>query len=203
MNKPQKPLMLAYLLFLVICAICYVVGNIVSTDFMAWNQIIVGATVASYFFSLSSLYVINISQEETALSLYLEQSVLYSKITAMDNCTSEQAGNADVCGDTLVNEIKRNENAINKARKNISIYNCVSFWGNVGGYLSFFCILSFPDVFNHFEKSQEWYTLLAFIAVTFSEYFKSTKMVYYNNLCTKVKDNIRKVTALLEEKENG
>ena len=202
-QPPQKPLMLAYLLFLSVCGVCYLLRNLVSAEIMAWNEIIVGVTIASYFFSLASTYSLDVSLEETMLSLCQEQRILNQKIiTFVENNPGTNKPD-DAQFEALIAEDQNNESDIAKANKAIRRYKAIAFWCNVCGYLTFFCILSFPIVFAFFEKSQDWYTLLAFIMVTFCEYMKSTTMVYYSELCAKAKENISNTTALLEDKTNG
>ena len=56
MNKsPQKPLLLAYIIFLFIALGYHFIADLMGWQFSTWKSIVVAATIASYAFSMSSL----------------------------------------------------------------------------------------------------------------------------------------------------
>lgn len=203
MKRTQKPMMLAYIIFLCICLGFHIIRSVFKIDFPMWNRVVVAATIASYFFSLGSVNKLIVRLERTNTIDLQEEIVLLQKIRkkesklCIDNATQQELIN------DMDNAISENNERIKSGEKDLQKYEAKSFWCDVLGYLVFFCILSFETLFKFFKVSQELYTLLAFIVVIVVEYLESTKVAYYDELRKNTIDRTRKKLAYLEDIENG
>lgn len=195
MNKPQKPLMLAYIVFLIICIVFYPVSEILDLNFSRWDNIIVAATIASYAFTLSTMPKLILRLENTHLSYIKEDSNILKKIQKKVNESFNETESSNELIEEINSEIKTNDNDIEKCEKAIKRCTKISFWLDTIGFIIFFCILTFDWLYSRFAKSQEIYTLCAFIIIMIVEYFETTKVANYE---CKYKELISKKTELLE-----
>lgn len=195
MNKPQKPLMLAYIVFLIICIVFYPISEMLDLNFSRWGNIIVAATIASYAFTLSTMPKLILRLENTHLSYIKEDSNILKKIQNKVNESFNETESSNELIEEINSEIKTNDNDIEKCEKAIKRCTKISFWLDTIGFIIFFCILTFDLLYSRFAKSQEIYTLCAFIIIMIVEYFETTKVANYER---KYKELISKKTELLE-----
>lgn len=202
-TQSQQPLMVAYIIFLCICGGYYIVSGIFKLEFPVWQRIVVAATIASYFFSVSSMPKLTFKMGIKNLDSIEKQNELYAKILTKEDMLFSQDGKPTHGSEFISNQLSENIEEKVKVRKEIVKMEKKAFWLDVTGFLVFFCIMAFEGIYTFFVKTQEWYTLLAFVLVLFVEYLESTKVSLYDELCQSNIDNLSEILALLEEKENG
>lgn len=208
MNKsPQKPLLLAYIIFLFIALGYHLVADAVGWQFSTWESIVVAATIASYAFSMSSLVKFFAKKNRTYLQLlnqYLDlaKQLRRTEVNVVAECSDKEKlleSGKDII-QTTINFISSLEEQINRNDK-------ISFAFDVAGYLVFFCILSFNAIFNFFYPMQEFFTLVAFIIILTIEYIESVQAVKYENifniLIKNTQDTIDNLKSRNEESHNG
>lgn len=202
-SQPQKPLMLAYILFLCVCLIANIFSGVLNFDFSAWSKIVVAATIASFFFSGSTIPKMNAKMTRNACNSAMEQHEIYTQICKQKEklCSITYEGKKVYeCAEETMNEvaekIKYGKDAIVAAEKR-------AFQWDVLGFLVFFCILTFDGLYAYFEKSQDVYTLLAFIAVLAVDYIESTFIKKYEDRAAESVKVLNEFLTLLEGIEDG
>ena len=70
MNRERNPLMIAYIIFLVICCFIHIIKLMFGFDFEIWDKIVVATTASSYFFSFASLHKNQIQLHNNMINYY-------------------------------------------------------------------------------------------------------------------------------------
>lgn len=208
MNKKTKaklllsnPLMLAYLLFLCICAFNYILCSITKSHFPMWSRIIVAVTISSYGFSLSSITKSSIRIGENAISMVYETKKYLLELYRHEK-TSDSAYSIELTEDIKI-ILSETDDIIASFQMEQRKSNKSVFWSDTLSFLAFFCIMSFEWVYKIFQSSQEFLTLLAFVLLIGVEYFEP---VILKTLIENNNNTIQKVQSMiddLEEKRNG
>lgn len=202
-TQTQNPLMVAYLIFLCICCVYYIISGIFDFEFPVWQRIVVAATIASYFFSVASMPKLTLRMGRKNVESLEKQNELYGKILVKEETLFSQEGKTTRAAEFISNQLGENIEEKAKVKKEMAQMEKNAFRLDVSGFLVFFCIMAFEGIYTFFAKSQEWYTLLAFVLVLFVEYLESTKASYYEELCQSSLDSLNEILMLLEERENG
>lgn len=202
-SQPQKPLMLAYILFLCVCFIANIFNGVLNFHFSAWPKIVVAATIASFFFSGSSIPKMNAKMMRNARSSAMKQNEIYTQICKhkekLCSITSEGQKIYDYAEKTkteVAGKIEYSKDAITAADKR-------AFRWDVLGFLVFFCILTFDGLYAYFEASQDVYTLLAFIVVLGVDYLESTFIKKYEDQAAEAVSVLNEFLTILEGIDNG
>lgn len=196
--KSQKPMMLAYIIYLIFCVIYHAISNSLNFSFPMWERILVATTIASYAFSLVSLPRTMIKMEKTLMDFYNGYGEILRKIALLEK---EQGGDSKLnIREDVHKELVDNNESIIKRKKSIGKKEFYAFILDVCGYLIFFCIISFDGLFRFFEASQELYTMYAFIILMIVNYVETTMFVAFE---AKYKEFISSKNELIEllEKE--
>ncbi len=176
MEKSNKfELKTAYIAFLIVCIFYYFISGIFDLEFENWERIICATTIASYFFSIAgakkSIYLLTskiIVSIKDSVRRYneIKSKMIESPDEHKDSVLSIEDLELIIAEDKDVIEKCEKENL--KNRRNIFLLNTL-------GYLVFFCILTFKYIYQFFEDSQDFYTLLAFVIIlltdAYEEYF--------------------------------
>lgn len=192
----KNTIKIAYVIFLVICAIYHTISDVFHLEFENWKRIICAATIASYFFS-------GASAKKTILSVTVKinDSLKYSNkelITIKNKWEQEPEKNNGVHNVKELDDfIDKNNIIIQKVTNDIAKNNKSIFVLNVIGFVVFFCILTFGDVFSFFEKGQDYYTLIAFILILGAETYQENWVAKHSSLV----ENAKKLNNQ-EENEN-
>ena len=201
--QSQQPLMVAYIIFLCICGGYYIVSGIFKLEFPVWQRVVAAATIASYFFSLCSVYKVTVKMAKRNLDNILDQNMLYKKILQKEKKLHTDEGKLTKIAEYINCLLTENQQDAAKAQNEIDKAGKTVFWLEVAGFLAFFCILSFDGIYAFVAKSLDWYTLLAFIIMLFVEYMESTQVSLYDEMCKSSVDKLNEILTLMEEKENG
>lgn len=202
-KKPQKPLMLAYIVFLFITSLYYLVSIIFDLEFQTWSKIIAAATIASYSFSISSIFKTLLKQNHSHHKLLNQYSNLIK--TTIQKTKSlipagEKLDSVLESGGSLLNHTSEYIAKIDKQSKR---NERLSFYFDALGYLLFFCILGFEAVYKLFCPMLDYFTLLAFLIIVVIEYIESVIFIKYEDLFNDLIDSVKNTIKLIEEKENG
>lgn len=166
--KSKKPLMLAYIIFLCICTIYHLFAKFLNWEFLMWEPILVGVTIASYFFSISSIYKSMINQEEQLITFLNEEKQKAIHIYEKEKELIDDEKRVELLKD---NDFLEDTNKlISETEKTLSKNKRASFRFDVIGFLVFFCIITFPQINQYFAQLQETFTITAFIGVLLTEY---------------------------------
>lgn len=205
MNKPQpqRPLMLAYILFLCVCCIVHFLSDLINYDFNEWPRIVLAATIASFFFSASSLPKLNSKMMHNAHKRALEQNDLYGQICKSLKKIKNLSDEGKQIYDYSKKTQEENTKKIEYSKKEITKVDTRAFELDVLGFLAFFCIITFDGVFTYFEKTQDFYTLLAFIAVLGVDYLESTLIKKYEDQAEEAANILNELLTTLEVIEHG
>ena len=192
-KETQKPLMVAYILFLVICCVYYMISGVFHLNFPIWERIVVAATIASYFFSLASMDKFTIKLAQRELDRIDKENALYLRIIKKLNETPETSHRSNKSPDYFSARLTKNHADATNAENEINKITKKAFRNDVAGFLVFFCIVSFDALFQLFFNIQEVITLLAFIAILVIEYLESTKLSEYETTCQAIIDNLETI----------
>lgn len=175
----KNPIMAAYILFLIICALWQAVCSFLGTEFSNWNQLIAAVTISSYFLSFNSVFT-TVKALNEKLIFAFKESVAILEDTITNNRLSNLFPN-DSDYKEINDIIAEEKNMIIQSEKSVFKTKIYIFLCYVLSFLLFFCIITFDGVFLFFEKSQDLYTLLAFIFVLGSEYIESIVEEIFQN----------------------
>ena len=203
MGKPQKPMMFAYIIFLLICMIYYMVSYMFGFDFAVGNRIVAAATIASYFFTLGSLDKLGIRQETINAEFFEKELQLLEKIRDKEQELVDDVQMKQELRVSMDDWIKKLTEIIERTHKAISKHERKAFWNDVLGFLLFFCIVAFDLLYSIFASTQELYTLAAFAGVVAIEYLETTKMTQYEEKRRNTAESIQNIYTRLEELNNG
>lgn len=172
----KSAIKIAYIIFLIICAIYHIIADIFHLEFEAWEKIVCAATIASYFFSGASS-IRTISSISMKLRKSLEDSNMeLIRIKKEREQFPEKYLDSKYTIEYLDDVIKENEKTLQKLNTKANFV----FPLNVIGFISFFCILAFNGVYKFFANSQELFTLIAFILILVAETYEEYFMSNYN-----------------------
>ena len=203
MGKPQKPMMLAYIGFLFVCIIYYLISYIFGFEFVVGKRIVAAATIASYFFTLASMDKLNMKQEIINTEFFEKELQLLKKIREkeqklVDDIQMKQ--DLLISMDDWISELTKITESSHKA---IRKHEHKALWNDVVGFLLFFCIVAFDFLYAFFANTQEIYTLAAFAGVVAIEYLETTIMAQHEEKRRNTAERLQNMYARLEELDNG
>lgn len=202
MIKQQKPLLLAYIIFLFISIIYHVVSSLFQFEFSEWQRIVVAATIASYAFSVSSGYKFLAKSSANLLAFSKERLELLKDLNAKESMVFTDDEKREDLLKTIQICIEKSKESISQREKEIHKFTKITFSCDVIGYLLFFCIFAFRPLYDSLKSSQEIITLFAFIMILLVEYAEATFMTKieerYRTLNEQIKENIKNI----EERAN-
>lgn len=166
MKTTQKPLMIAYLIFLCICIIYHAITSALNVSFSSWDKIVLAATSASFAFSASALYKSFIGSNKKYFDLIEEYVCLAKEEHCLDNEYFPENEELLNCGKKV---IKKAIDTKMHLQRRIRILGTVTFWLDIIGYLTFFCILVFEPLKEVLFDSQGTITIAAFSMVLLVE----------------------------------
>ncbi len=177
MNKTQKPLMLAYILFLIISLLYHGVSSVLGIEFLAWERILVATTIASYFFTCSSASKFFVKIDTNTLNFANEHLKLFKQLRKKEETSHVDEEDKKALLESGQEVIDCTTKIIIDTEKNIRKHTRQSFWCDVIGYLLFFCIITMSPIYNFLIPAEEVVTLTAFILILLIEYVESTYVV--------------------------
>ena len=172
MNKKDNSLFIAYLCFLGLCLIYRIVCSFdPSLKFDLWDRIIIGVTISSYFFTLSS-----------GTSMYGYYNMYYHQhldesanriIKVSEKYINKYLNDEELSADDkelleALKGIKQHETEIllKKNKEDRSLFL------DVVGFLVFLLCLTFQSISDAFKSNQDIYTLCAFFLMLVTMYCK-------------------------------
>lgn len=202
MFKPKNPMMAAYLIFLLICAIWQGVCEFLGTDFTNWRQLITAVTISSYFISFNSVFTTGQKLNQKLLIAFKESVGLLEYALKYDKLFDIVQYNP-TCYEEVETLIEHEKDSITNLEKSLSKIEFWIFVCTLLSFLVFFCVITFNGIFLFFEKSQDLYTLIAFIIVLFADYIETNIVDQFDEKLNELKDLTEKTSNMLEEKRNG
>lgn len=201
MKKPERPpLMIAYMIFIIICVIVYVISQITSFEFVLWNNIVTAVTIASFFFSGASIN----STNNTLLKYLIEKNEELLKYAWKSDSLIEKYMKENNMGEPPENKLFADniEDVIEFNKKKLTKSKTACFTLTTIGFLSFFCILTFEPLYIYFSKSQDLYTILAFLMVLYADYKIGYDMNLLEIKLNEIKDSLTLRIGIMEDNEN-
>lgn len=204
MNRERNPLMIAYIIFLVICCFIHIIKLIFGFDFEIWDKIVVATTASSYFFSFASLHKNQIHFHNNMINYYngiiptaSKENSLFQKL--LDNYKNNEQLTEDI--KLIENEytplIEYINKVIEEEKEDIKMEEKTVFRFNVAGFLAFFCAIAFDLVFSILKSNEGIVTICAFIMVLIAdyslEYFSSKGKFKIEELEKDIERNIQKL----------
>ncbi len=174
MNKTQKPLMLAYILFLIISLLYHGVSSVLNIEFLAWERILVATTIASYFFTCSSACKFFVKIDTNTLNFANEHLKLSKQLRNKEENALVDEENKKALLKSGQEVIDYTTKIIMDTEKSIRKHTRRSFWYDVIGYLLFFCTITISPIYNFLIPAEEVVTLTAFVLILLIEYVEST-----------------------------
>ncbi len=160
--------MIAYLLFLALCMVWYILCKLFNMDFEVWKRLVCAATFASFFFALASFKKTQANVLSTIKnSLYDSINSLNALIVKKENSQN----NSIVTIDDLKSEIDNDKQVINDFIHQIEQANRASFAWNAVGFFMFFFISYFDFLYLFLVNGQDFLTLLAFTFILFIDVY--------------------------------
>ena len=159
----SSPIVYAYLIFLFISIIVYVICRVFKNDYFEWNKIVVAATVATCFFTFANVFRIaaDLHSEKVELSSeYREQLKLIGRTIAKDFHTDDDSLSNGI--NELNAEIEEEEILKLKNEKRYYVLMIL-------GFLAFFSITCFNIVYETISDMQSYLTMLAFMLMLVCE----------------------------------
>lgn len=177
-------LKLAYILFLIICVLYYVISHAFDCEFENWKRIVCATTIASYFFTIASakqtIYSIIEKIEDSIKDSNKELCEIKDKMIKSPDKYKDSMYNIE----DLNRFIAKDEEFINKCEKeNFKNQNLI-FLLNTLGFLIFFCILTFTYIYQLFADLQELFTILAFIMILLADAYEEYWIEKHSSLLT-------------------
>ena len=170
----QKPLMLAYISFIGVCCVWYIICQIIGWGFENWNKIVVAVTLASYFFSISSIEKLKYKQEERNKELFTDEINLCKRMKKA--LTKEKDAIISKSIDELIEDCNT---SLLQTNDTIYKFQQSAFVWDALGYLLFFVVLGIDGVYKQLSVFTEFVTLLAFMVILLVDYLESAIMVNY------------------------
>ena len=183
----QKPLMLAYILFIFICIVYHIVCQITGWNFDTWNKIIIAVTVASYFFSVNSLNKMRLKKDEEIKALLSEEFILFNRFKKK-LIKEEDAPILERVIDLIENleiSIALSVKAINRSAIKVFVFDVL-------GYLVFFLIMGIDGLSELFFDSTDLITLVAFMVVLLVDYLENTTIETFEERSKQIKEESKK-----------
>ena len=173
-----SPTMVAYIIFLLICMLAKFI-----TEFPMWERLISGVIVASYFFSLSTVFSTYIELHELYRSPADElcrrinrvQYVINQKYDSLfggQTKESQQAANIKDRLSSGKNEIKKIQKSAQGFGRGRGVLGVLYYCCMSAGYLLVLSMISFETFAGFFVSFQEKLTLGAFIVILVCEMVK-------------------------------
>lgn len=159
---------IAYIIFLILCMVTYMIAQLLGLEFESWNKIICAVTIASYFFTVASSLK-TITNQNTLLIDYTNDSIK-SICKMREDIEPLTEKNNVISVEKLDQFVIEDVEAVNRLNKRNAKYNALIVIFNVAGFLAFFCIMTFKCCFSFFENSLDIYTLIAFFLVLLSDF---------------------------------
>lgn len=200
MNKPRNPLMLAYIIFLFICTIYYIICEVFKLEFNTWEHLVVAVTISSYFFTLSTAPRNHATFQKKHIDFLNKNIALLTTVLEYEKETpTEKPFSAEDKKD-IEKEIEDCRANKKQSKKFLKTCNILSFSLEVIGYLTFFCICTFDFIYKHLFDLQELLTVFAFLIILIIDYSDGILIEKQNKILDsfeKTKDEI--LCALSEE----
>lgn len=190
MLRVNNPIKFAYILFLVICIIGYSIRNVFSFEFEEFSRIVTGTTMASYFFALAGFSKSQQVSMEKHFQYYSELRGWYSDFNSKAfayKFTPER-----------FNSIEKSMEVAKQVQKRASV---LEFIWNVIGFLAFFCILVFDNIYAYCLLSESFYTMLAFTLILTLEYIEEYYNHKYNDRYKEFVDIRKEILEILNSRE--
>ncbi len=203
MNKSQKPLMLAYILFLIVSLIYHAISSIFGFEFLAWDRILVATTIASYAFSCSSASKFFIKIDTNTLDFAKKHLELSKQLKCKEQESIVEKEKKKAILESGQQVIDCTIDIILKTEKDIKKRVKQAFWCDVIGYLMFFCIITISPIYVFLASGEEIFTLIAFVLILLIEYAESTYVIKIENsheaLLNSVKSSIKHIDEYNEQ----
>ena len=175
MNRKDSSLFIAYLAFLLICIVFRVLCLwIPSLSNELWDRIIIGVTISSYCFTISSglsmssynklLFHQKLDESASQIVFYADKYLDEHEDDSI--LTEDEIEFKDILKDIKQHQIET------VLKEEIGTKTNKSSYLDVIGFLVFLLCLTFQPISDFFLKEQDLYTLLAFFLMLFIVYNK-------------------------------
>ena len=220
MNRKDSSLFIAYLVFLSICIVFRVLCLwIPSLNNELWDRIIIGVTISSYCFTISSGLSMS-SYNKLVFHQKLDEPagliVFYADKYLNDHEDDSILTEDEIEFKDILKDIKQHQ-IETVLKEDTGTETNKAGYLDIVGFLVFLLCLTFQPISDFFLKEQDLYTLLAFFLMLFHVYNKerfeqrierssqeSRIMVYHIKALCEKHERLRAERALQsEEKQNG
>ncbi len=185
MWKHKNTMKIAYIIFLILCAIYRIIADVLNLDFSSWDKIVCATTISSCFFAMASSKKSLHNIVSKVICSLRSSNYELKKIKDKPSQNSEKYTNSKYDTDYLAQVIVENETQLDKMEKNKAFNLQQSFIFNIIGFLMFFCLMAFDFMYSFLESMQDFYTLLAFIVILLTDAYEESWAYNYGSLLEK------------------
>lgn len=183
--KNKNAMMIAYIIFLIICMLYHLFADEFNLEFDSWNKIVCATTISSCLFAIA-----NSKKSQYNISTKVKRYLIYSnndleKIKDKRLKNPEKYKNSKYEISFLAELIEDNKKHIEKIEKLTVSTLRQSFIFNVIGFLMFFCLIVFDFVYNFFGQMEGFYTVLAFVVILLTDVYEEKWAYNYEELLEK------------------
>jgi len=172
MKTPRNSLMLAYILFLIVCTIYHAVTIFFDISFPAWEKAVLAATIASYAFSVSGIFKFDVKIYKKCFEISYEDFILAKKQHAHEIERLPESQKRKELFDLYAEIANDSIDHMLTAKKGMRKNDLTAFWFEVIGYLFFFSILVFEPLSAFLMSQQDLLTIGAFVIILLVNYFE-------------------------------
>lgn len=187
-KKYANSIMVAYIIFMSFSLVLHLLQKQLNIKLYNWNTIVVATTISAIFFAISSFcnilsslkreHIRNMEYNNEKINLLSDKfAIINDFITSKDFDSLSKEIN-----DEYKNEIDNNNNAIEKTKKHISIINTFENICDTIGFLSFFLIVAFEEIYLNLRIIQNELTMIAFIILLIGGFYSSKVVLMQEEL---------------------
>lgn len=163
--------MIAYISFLAFSFIIYLLHVLIGFDYACWNKVVIATTVASAFFSVASFFKTQINIHTLDITICeTDNDYAKSVIRKLDDFLdfSNIINITEVANqikDRHKNDISKNEEEINDLNEKIRKKERWLSYFEAMGFMVFFIVSIFDNLYVVLEKAQSGLTMFAFVVM--------------------------------------
>lgn len=196
MRENKNTIMIAYIIFIGITILVYLLSLFLHFEFEAWNKIVTAVTISSYYFAIANTFKSRINTYQNIATHFVGiKSITKSFIEDLENnhITPSENKKAFVSNcKAILEEISEKEKQLDKSIKHET--RCFTAF-SILGFIMFFMIMCFDRLYSLFEPKQDFYTILAFVVILTSDYYieiANNKIHnYFDGIINKAEDLMR------------
>ncbi len=199
MKLTKKPMVWAYVTFLLICTVIHIIMSACSLPFPAWPKIVLAATVASYMFSFSAFYKSCEKSDKKMLSLLIDYKRRYKKLAGLLGEKIKQPGIKEKHFEEEKEIQASIDKLVSEKSKIVLKDSKKSFRYDFVGFLLFFCILVINPLETLLFDCQDVLTVAAFAVVLLTELFEDIQYERREKMNLEIIEKLEEQIKFLED----